>query len=365
MNPPSRSLQWAVWGGLAVTVAAVLAAFLLQRRPPTSTAASELGAQSTSSNRLPVLFQIPAFALTNQDQQRVTLSMLSGKIWLADIIFTRCAGPCPEMVRRTAQLQALLKPEWPVRFVTLTTDPNYDTPAVLRAHGQRFGAVSGRWHFLTGPKKAIIELAVGGLKLTALDKDPAKQEDPNDLFIHSTQFVLVDGAGRARALFENEDPEMNGKVLQAVQQLMLEQRLSVLPPLNAALNGLSACFLLAGFILIRRGRISAHRTCMLLALTASTLFLASYLYYHFHAGRTTFRDPNWFRPIYLTLLLTHTLLAVAILPLIFVTVLRAARGLFERHKKIARWTWPLWMYVSVTGVLIYFLLYHIFPQTPL
>jgi len=147
--------------------------------------------------------------------------------------------------------------------------------------------------------------------------------------------------------------------------LMLEQRLSVFPPLNAALNGLSACFLLAGFIMIRRGRIRAHRNCMLLALTASTLFLVSYLYYHFHAGRTTFRDPNWFRPIYLTLLLTHTLLAVAILPLIFVTLLRAARGLFERHKKIARWTWPLWMYVSVTGVLIYFLLYHIFPQTPL
>jgi putative membrane protein len=138
--------------------------------------------------------------------------------------------------------------------------------------------------------------------------------------------------------------------------------LAVLPALNAALNGFSACCLVAGLILIRRGRRAAHHRCMLAAVTASALFLVSYLYYHFHAGRTVFRDPAWFRPIYLTLLLTHTVLAVTILPMIIVTLLRALRGAFDRHKKIARWTWPLWMYVSVTGVLIYFLLYQIFPQ---
>jgi uncharacterized membrane protein YozB (DUF420 family) len=86
------------------------------------------------------------------------------------------------------------------------------------------------------------------------------------------------------------------------------------------------------------------------------------MYYHLHAGRTVFRDPAWFRPIYLGLLLTHTVLAVVILPMIIVTVVRAARRRFDSHKRIARWTWPIWMYVSVTGVLIYFLLYQIFPQ---
>jgi uncharacterized membrane protein YozB (DUF420 family) len=139
-------------------------------------------------------------------------------------------------------------------------------------------------------------------------------------------------------------------------------RLSDLPALNAALNGFSACCLIAGLICIRSGRQRAHRAFMLSAVTASILFLTSYIYYHAHAGRTIFQDPAWFRPIYITLLISHTVLAVAILPLIGVTLTRALRERFDRHKKIARLTFPLWLYVSLTGVLIYFLLYQIFPQ---
>ena len=135
-----------------------------------------------------------------------------------------------------------------------------------------------------------------------------------------------------------------------------------LPKINASLNALSAVLLTIGFISIKRGNKAAHRNCMIGALTCSVIFLACYIYYHFHAGRTVFTNPAWFRPIYLTLLLTHTVLAVAILPMIVVTVVRAAKQRFEAHKRIARWTWPIWMYVSVTGVLIYFLLYQIFPQ---
>ena len=101
---------------------------------------------------------------------------------------------------------------------------------------------------------------------------------------------------------------------------------------------------------------------MVAAFVTSTVFLICYLVYHFNAGRTLFKEPQWFRPIYLTLLLTHTVLAVVIVPLILVTLNRALRGRFESHKKIARWTWPLWMYVSVTGVIIYILLYRIYPQ---
>jgi uncharacterized membrane protein YozB (DUF420 family) len=134
-----------------------------------------------------------------------------------------------------------------------------------------------------------------------------------------------------------------------------------LPAVNATLNGLSAIFLTLGYIAIKRGNKIAHRNCMILAFCTSTIFLACYLYYHFHAGRTTF-PANWFRPIYLTILLTHTVLAVAIVPMILMTLWRAKTERFELHKKIARWTWPLWMYVSVTGVVIYLLLYQIFPQ---
>lgn len=137
--------------------------------------------------------------------------------------------------------------------------------------------------------------------------------------------------------------------------------LSDLPALNACLNGASTILLTAGFIFIKRKNEHAHRNCMVAALVTSTLFLASYLYYHFHAGRTVFPE-NWFKPIYLIILLTHTVLAVVIVPLIIAAVTQAIRKKFESHKKIARWTWPLWMYVSVTGVVIYLLLYQIFPQ---
>ena len=137
---------------------------------------------------------------------------------------------------------------------------------------------------------------------------------------------------------------------------------SDLPAVNATLNGLSALFLLAGFHFIRQKNIPAHKKCMLSALATSTLFLTCYLIYHAKAGRTVFTNPQWFRPIYLALLISHTILAVAIVPMVIITLSRALRQRFDQHKKIARWTWPLWMYVSVTGVLIYLLLYKIFPQ---
>jgi uncharacterized membrane protein YozB (DUF420 family) len=137
---------------------------------------------------------------------------------------------------------------------------------------------------------------------------------------------------------------------------------SSLPAVNAGLNSVSTLLLLAGWFYIRRGARTAHRRCMIGALASSTLFLISYLIYHAHAGRTVFVEPAWFRPVYLVILLTHTVLAVGIVPLVLLTVVRAARGQFERHKVIARWTWPVWMYVSVSGVVIYLLLYQIFPQ---
>ena len=138
--------------------------------------------------------------------------------------------------------------------------------------------------------------------------------------------------------------------------------LSDLPAVNASLNGLSAVLLTAGYCFIRRKNQAAHRNCMVVAVCTSALFLVSYLVYHSQAGRTVFREPQWFRPIYLTILLTHTVLAVVIAPMVLVTLRHAIKGRFESHKRIARWTWPLWMYVSVTGVIIYLLLYQVFPQ---
>lgn len=135
-----------------------------------------------------------------------------------------------------------------------------------------------------------------------------------------------------------------------------------LPLLNAALNGLSTAFLTAGYWAIRGGRERIHRNLMVSALVTSTLFLISYLTYHFQVPRTVFQDPAWFRPYYLLILGTHTVLAMLLLPLVVWTVWLAWRGQRARHRRWARWTWPIWMYVSVTGVVIYVLLYQIYPQ---
>ena len=138
--------------------------------------------------------------------------------------------------------------------------------------------------------------------------------------------------------------------------------ISDLPAANACLNGLSAALLTMGYVFIRRKNRAAHRRCMLAAVVTSALFLVCYLVYHSKAGRTVFKDPQWCRPVYLAILLTHTVLAVLIVPLVLATLGSALQQRFDLHKKIARWTWPIWMYVSVTGVVIYFLLYRIFPQ---
>lgn len=136
---------------------------------------------------------------------------------------------------------------------------------------------------------------------------------------------------------------------------------SVLPHLNAALNASSFVLLSSGYYFIRRGRINAHRTCQISALAASILFLISYVVYHQHHGTTRFAGQGIARPIYFAVLTSHTILAILIVPFVIVTLRRALRGDFLRHRALARWTLPMWLYVSVTGVLVYLMLYHLYP----
>jgi putative membrane protein len=132
-----------------------------------------------------------------------------------------------------------------------------------------------------------------------------------------------------------------------------------LPAVNAALNSVALVLLVAGYRNIRRRNIAAHRVCMVAAFCVSALFLVSYLTYHFHVGSVPFQRQGWVRPVYFTILVTHIILAATIVPLALVTIYRAWKGRFEQHRRIARWTLPVWMYVSVTGVVIYLMLYHL------
>jgi uncharacterized membrane protein YozB (DUF420 family) len=138
--------------------------------------------------------------------------------------------------------------------------------------------------------------------------------------------------------------------------------ISYLPHINACLNGTSAVLLFAGFSFIRSGKVAAHRACQISALVVSTLFLASYLTYHYYHGTTRFQGSGIARPIYFTILTSHTILAIVIVPLIAITFFRAFRLEFVRHRKIARITLPLWFYVSITGVIVYLMLYQIYPS---
>ena len=173
---------------------------------------------------LPVYGQIADFALTDQNGHKVSLGNLHGHVWVADVIFTRCAGSCPKMTSQMKELQDALAGDSQTRLVSLTTDPDYDTPAVMKAYAERFGADPARWMFLTGTKAELAKLAVSSLKLSAVPKEPGDRTSPDDLFIHSTIFVVADKHGQLRGVFETTgdgiDPaQVQAKILGAVKQL--------------------------------------------------------------------------------------------------------------------------------------------------
>jgi cytochrome oxidase Cu insertion factor (SCO1/SenC/PrrC family) len=178
---------------------------------------------------LPVIGRIAGFTLTNQDGKITTLADLSNHVWVADIIFTRCAGPCRRMTGQMKSLQDLLPPANGAKLVTLTTDPDNDTPAVMKKYGEHFNADFNRWTFLTGTKKEIAGLAGSSLKLSAVPVPREDQKSVADLFIHTTIFVVVDKHARLRGIFETGGEGVDWtntvqpKLLAAVRHLETEK----------------------------------------------------------------------------------------------------------------------------------------------
>jgi protein SCO1 len=191
MNSPTRTFPWTILIGLLLICFTLALVFLLTKVK-----------SQVSQKTFPVYSQVQDFSLTNQNDVAVSLADLRGHVWVADIIFTRCAGPCPRMTRQMKELQDKLPSESPTKLVTITTDPDHDTPAILARYAERFEADGKRWLFLTGTKSEIGRLAIDGLKLSAVEKKPEDQESSQDLFIHSTIFVVVDQRGQLRGIFE-------------------------------------------------------------------------------------------------------------------------------------------------------------------
>jgi protein SCO1/2 len=180
--------------------------------------------RSRHVSQLPVIGSVADFTLTNQDGKVATLAELTNHVWVADIIFTRCAGPCPRLTRQMKSLQDKLPADSPAKLVTLTTDPDFDSPAVLKKYGERAGADFARWTFLTGPRREIAQLASGSLKLSTEPVKLDQQQNPVDLFIHATLFVVVDKHARLRTYFETggdgvDWANVQPRILAAVRQL--------------------------------------------------------------------------------------------------------------------------------------------------
>jgi len=197
-------MEWVVWGGLLITILALLTAFVIlpfKTRP------------------LPVLGQMPDFALTSQDNQNVTLASLRGQVWIADVIFTRCAGQCPVMSAHMQAIQDALPTGLPIKLISFTTDPGFDTPAVLKQYGARFGAHDDQWIFLTGSKAALRRASVDGLKLSVMDNPSGQSDNAGDLFIHSQKLVLLDQDGRIRGYFDGETSAGASQALAAAKIL--------------------------------------------------------------------------------------------------------------------------------------------------
>lgn len=204
--------QRGLWGVLFLVMAIIVVAFVRER----------LAQRGGGMADLPVYSQVQAFNLTNQFDEPFTLDSLKGKVWVADIIFTRCPGPCSTMTRTMRELQTRLIQREGVEFVSLTTDPDFDTPEVLGRYAKSFEADQTKWHFLTGSKPEIAKLALDGLKLTSMEKPTEYRENEFDLFIHSTIFVLVDKTGRVRGVYESAEPNFMEKIVPAVESLLKE-----------------------------------------------------------------------------------------------------------------------------------------------
>jgi protein SCO1 len=217
MNQPARKTGWLAWGGLVLVGLTLLLAIGL----------AQLRSHSDAGRRLPVYGQIAEFSLTNQIGRAVSLADLRGQVWVADIIFTRCPGPCLRMTKQMKVLQDALPPGSQAKLVSLTTDADFDTPPVLKTYAERFQADPQRWMFLTGTKQEVAKLAIDSLKLSAIEKKPEERESPQDLFVHSTIFVIADKRGQLRGVFETTgegiDPErVKEQILEAVGRLERE-----------------------------------------------------------------------------------------------------------------------------------------------
>ncbi len=344
--------------GIGIVLATVLAAGAVS---PLASRAS-LRALTAPAGEGPDLgFRLGDFRLQERSGRVVTQADLADEVWVASFIFTRCPASCP---RITAVMKGLQDPlmKSHVRLVSLSVDPEFDTPAVLTEYARGFGADRDGWWFLTGTESEIYDLILSRFKISIQKNERSSPRGDAEAVSHSDRLVLVDRGNVVSGIFDSNDPRALERLKVRARKLASWAR--PLPAVNAGLNGTCAILLMVGWSLIMTRRVRGHAACMIAAVVVSTVFLGCYLAYHFEAGSVPFRGDGSSRWIYFTILISHTLLATfGVVPLVSLTLIRAIRSDFTRHAAIARVTFPIWLYVSITGVIIYLMLYQM-PVSP-
>ena len=219
-------IKWSLLGFIIVMVAANFLVGTRENRTPSDQPVlppitNQPAPPITNKPVLPEISTINPFSLTNQFGKKITLNNMKGRPWLADIIFTRCPTVCPRMTQTLGELRAKLPPT--LRYVSLTTDPENDTPAVMKAFAEAHGSNDSNWHFLTGLKADLMRLAIDDLKLISVPKEEGKRDNSNDLFVHSSLYILVDAKGRVRKSFEHDATNLLQPVKVTLKQLETEK----------------------------------------------------------------------------------------------------------------------------------------------
>ena len=351
MNASYRLGLALVAGTLAVSTAACVA--FVQPRPDATPAGEDL-----SSPRRP----LGPFHLVERSGRAVTEADLADRVWIAAFVFSRCPTSCPRISKVMKDVQGDLAGSG-VQLASISVDPDFDTPAVLRKFADRYGADPDRWLFLTGEKPEVYRLILDKFLQSVSETPPSEVKEGVEAVSHSERLALIGPGNTLDGLYASFDPaavrrlEARARSLDRTQKAAQTGWVLRLPPLNASLNALCAILLSTGWTMIRQRKIRQHAACMIAAIAVSGVFLACYLIYHYHVGSIAFRGVGPIRVVYLSILLSHTLLAVAVVPMVVVTVTLAALGRFASHARVARVTFPVWMYVSVTGVVVYLMLY--------
>ncbi len=320
---------------------------------------------------------VGAFQFTDRSGKTITQDDLRGKVWIASFVFVRCTSHCPQITGAMRELQSDLRDVKDLRLVTFTVDPAHDRAAELAEYAEKFQADPEKWLFLTGEESAIDRLLQDQFKVGATRPG----EKPGEL-MHSIRLVLVDQAGRIRGYYDGmaaaemvaADPtwarehEEKEKARLRADVRSLTAPAFDFPLFHAGLNTVATLLLVLGGLAIWRRAIRLHVLCMLTTLAISTLFLGSYLYFHLVVKggvATRFQDqnptaPDWARYTYLAILLSHTVLAAIITPLAVWTAYLGWTGDYARHRPLAKWVLPIWLYVTTTGVVVYWMLYRMY-----